>query len=103
MLLGNGGVDGDLFKLATAWNGGPGNLQNWEGRVKHMNDPLLFIESIPAGETRNFIERVLANLWIYRHRFGQPTPALDALAAGRWPAYRPQDNTASRVATYGAN
>ncbi len=103
MLLGNGGVDGDLFKLATAWNGGPGNLQNWHGRVNHMNDPLLFIESIPAGETRNFIERVLANLWIYRHRFGQPTPALDALAAGRWPAYRPQDNTASRVATYGAN
>src|SRR3546814_11560883 len=51
------------------------------------SDPLLFIESIPARETRVYVERVLTNLWIYRHRLGQPTPGLDAVAAGEWPRY----------------
>ncbi len=103
MLLGYGQVDGDLFRLAAAWNGGPGNLQDWGQRVDHMNDPLFFIESIPSRETRNFIERVLANLWIYRDRFNQPSPSLDALAAGSWPAYRPLDGNQMRVATHGEN
>ncbi len=103
MLLGDGLVDGDLFRLATAWNGGPGNLRDWGHRVDHMNDSLFFIESIPARETRNFIEHVLANLWIYRDRFNQPSPSLDALAAGRWPAYRALDGNRLRVATYGEN
>jgi len=103
MLLGDGLVNGDLFRLATAWNGGPGNLQDWGQRVDHMNDSLFFIESIPARETRNFIEKVLANLWIYRHRLNQPSPSLDALAAGSWPAYRALDNSQLRVATYGEN
>ena len=87
MLLNDPNIKGDLFQLAAAWNGGPGNLQKWWGKIKHDNDPLLFIESIPFAETRDFIERVLSNLWIYRNRFGQPTPSLDAIAAGRWPMY----------------
>ncbi len=46
-----------------------------------------FMESIPSRETRNFIEKVLSNLWAYRHRLGQSTPSLDAIAEGRWPVY----------------
>ena len=103
MLLGDANVDGDLFRLATAWNGGPGNLQKWRARIDDRGDPLLFIETIPAGETRNFIERVLANLWIYRDRLGQPSPSLDALAAGGWPAYRSLDRKPLQVARYGKN
>ena len=38
--------------------------------------------------------RVLTNYWIYRLRLNQPTPALDALAAGHWPTYIAQDGTA---------
>jgi len=87
-LLADENVGRDLFRLAAAWNGGPGNLERWQQRdVDADNDPLLFIETIPAGETRAFIEHVMANFWIYRHRMGQPSPSLDALAAGRWPAY----------------
>jgi hypothetical protein len=56
-----------------------------------VNDPLMFIESLPSRETRLFIERVLANLWIYRARLGQDLPSLDAIAAGDWPAYTSQD------------
>jgi soluble lytic murein transglycosylase-like protein len=103
MLLGDGNVDGDLFRLAAAWNGGPGNLQKWRRETKHGNDPLLFIESIPSRETRVFIERLLANLWIYRDRMGQPSPSLDALAAGRWPVYTALDQHGVEVAQHGQN
>ncbi|MEM7172255.1 MAG: lytic transglycosylase domain-containing protein [Pseudomonadota bacterium] len=81
-------IDGDLFRLATAYNGGPGNLGKWERHVNVSDDdPLLFIESLPSRETRLFIERVLANLWIYRLRLDQPAPSLDSIAAGKWPRY----------------
>jgi len=91
ILLDEGYINQDLFLMVAAWNGGPGNLRKWRKRIKHQNDPLLFIESIPAPETRIFIERVLTNLWIYRHRFGQPTPSLSAIAAGEWPVYTAMD------------
>ncbi|MCZ4281815.1 lytic transglycosylase domain-containing protein [Kiloniella laminariae] len=95
-LLTHSYVQGDLFKLATAYNGGPGNLGKWERNTNHNDDPLLFIESIPSHETRLFIERVLTNLWIYRARLNQASPSLDALAAGHWPRYEAQDiNTTS--------
>ncbi|WP_085903979.1 lytic transglycosylase domain-containing protein [Kiloniella majae] len=90
-LLNHNYVEGDLFKLATAYNGGPGNLGKWERKITYNDDPLLFIESLPSHETRLFIERVLTNLWIYRARLDQYSPSLDTLAAGQWPRYEAQD------------
>ena len=84
-------VQGDLMMLAAAYNGGPGNLARWLSRSSKNVDPLMFIESIPIRETRTFIERVLTNYWIYQRRFGQPTPSLDALAAGERPIYKGSD------------
>ncbi len=98
MLLGNKKINGDLFLLTTAWNGGPGNLNKWRRKTNHMDDPLFFIESIPSRETRIFIERVLTNLWIYRDRLGQPSPSLDAIAAGDWPVYKALDNQPTLLA-----
>ena len=89
-LLEDDKIEGNLFYMAAAWNGGPGNLNKWRRRTDYQNDALFFIESIPSGETRNFIERVLANLWIYRDRFGEARPSLDAVAAGNWPQYQSQ-------------
>ncbi len=82
----------NLFRMVAAYNYGPGNLRRWERHADHGEDPLLFIETIPSRETRDFVERVLANMWIYRMRFGQQTPSLDALAAGEWPGYDPQSS-----------
>lgn len=100
MLLRDAKIDGDLFKLLAAWNGGPGNLNKWRRQTEHREDPLLFIEGIPARETRIFLERVLANMWIYRDRFGQNSPSLDALAAGAWPGYTPLDSEPKSVASH---
>ena len=87
ILLNEPYIGGDLFRMAVAWNAGPGNLRKWQRHSGGEGDPLLFIESIPLRETRIFVERVLTNFWIYRARFGQPTPSLDAVAAGEWPSY----------------
>ena len=39
-----------------------------------------WIELVPVAETRNYIQRVLENVVIYRARRGDETPVLDA----RW-------------------
>lgn len=83
----------NLFLVAAAYNSGPGNLQRWQSEVNYNDDPLLFIASIPVRETRLFIERIMANLWIYQMRMNQQTPTLDALASHRWPLYVSVDST----------
>lgn len=98
MLIGDGNIQGDLFFIAAAWNGGPGNLAKWWKKTNHGNDPLLFIESIPSRETRIFVERVLTYLWIYRNRLGQPSPSLDMIASGEWPVYIAQGQEPTMVA-----
>lgn len=102
-LLDDDSVKGDLFLLAAAYNAGPGNLAKWRKGAGYDQDPLLFIESIPSRETRLFIERVLANLWIYRQRLGQATPSLDAIASGAWPVYDRQEDAANETRRYVAN
>ncbi|MEX0300206.1 MAG: lytic transglycosylase domain-containing protein [Kordiimonas sp.] len=84
-LLDSDYVEGNLFMALAAYNGGPGSLMNWREEVPYQQDPFLFIESIGFYETRNYIERVMANLWLYRMRLGQDTPSLNALASGAWP------------------
>lgn len=86
----------NLFTLAVAYNSGPGNFIRWWDRMSFCrDDPLLFIESIPSGETRAFVEHILTNVWLYRLRLGQPAPSLDSAASGAWPLYRPIDGTAA--------
>lgn len=78
-------IDGNLFYLATAYNAGPGNLLKWEKRMKYNKDPLLFIEVLPARETRLYIKRVMANYWIYNARMGQDNYTLKEVAEGKYP------------------
>jgi soluble lytic murein transglycosylase-like protein len=85
-------IGNNLFMLAAAYNAGPGNLQKWKSASRLVDeDPLFFIESIPSRETRLFIERVMANYWIYQNRLGQSTSTLDAVASGASPIYDRQD------------
>lgn len=88
-------IKGNLFHLAAAYNGGPGNLQKWIRANPDVaaNDPFLFIETIPLSETRIFVQRVLTNYWIYRSRIGQPDPSITAAMTGDWPLYRAFDKS----------
>lgn len=90
-LLAEEPVNGNLLMLAAAYNAGPGKLGQWMAGMRHGNDPLLFIESLPSRETRAFVERVMTNFWIYRSRLGQQSPSLEAIAAGAWPLYEGVD------------
>ncbi len=92
-LLGHNNIDRDLFALAIAYNAGPGKLARWKDKLRNIEDPLLFVESIPVAQTRAYVERVLANYWIYRMRLGQPTPTLDAVASGKWARYVSMDDS----------
>lgn len=98
LLLGDSLVKGDLFHLAVAYNAGPGNLRKWLRKANFGEDPLMFVESIPWRETRLFVERVLTNFWIYRERFSQDSPSLDAAASGHWPTYFHLDKATKAVA-----
>lgn len=80
-------VDGNMLYLALAYNAGPGKLGQWKKEREQLDDPLMFIETIPFAETRNFVERVMANYWIYQMRLGEPPETLDMLAEGKWPIY----------------
>lgn len=78
-------VDGNLFFMLTAYNGGPSNLLKWQKGARYQNDPLLFIEVLPSAETRVYIERVMANYWIYNIRLGHENVTLKQISAGEWP------------------
>lgn len=76
------GVGYDLLHAVAAYNGGPGTLLKTAERVGPDADSLMVIESLPARETRNYVEKVVAGYWTYRKLFGQESPTLDALATG---------------------
>lgn len=86
-----GDVDNNLVQTVAAYNGGPGNVFRWNNSLNASADPLLYIASIPLNETRDFVQRVMANYWMYQIRMGQPTPSLDQIAAHEWPRYQAQD------------
>jgi len=78
------GIGNNLMLLLAAYNSGPTKTMGWI-RGREGVDPLLFLESIPVRETRNYIARVLPHYWAYRVRLGRPTTALRDLAEGHWP------------------
>lgn len=91
MLMGDDQFERNLVYTLAAYNGGPGNVRRWKRELKGVLDPLLFIESLPAPETRDYIHKVLTNLWIYRDRLQQEPISQRILAAESWPLYHAQD------------
>ncbi len=76
-------LNGDLLHAVAAYNSGPGVIQKTLAQLGKNADPLLAIESMPGAQTRDFVQRVMAGYWIYRSKFGQDSPSLDAAASGR--------------------
>ncbi len=90
-LLNRKGIGDNLMFIAAGYNAGPGRVFQWRDAFNLDHDPTMFLEMIPFVETRIYVKKVLANLWNYRARLGQPTPSLEAMAANQWPIYRAFD------------
>ncbi len=73
--------NGDVIRAVAAYNGGPGTLMRTQQSVGD-GDPLMLIESMPAPETRDYVEKVVAAYWVYRRMFGESGRSIDAIAGG---------------------
>ncbi|MBO5946765.1 MAG: lytic transglycosylase domain-containing protein [Alphaproteobacteria bacterium] len=89
-LLGHDRVENSIIKMLAAYNAGMGTMVKFE-KSFYTYDPLLYIESFPAYETRSYIKRVMSNLWLYRARLNQPLTSMEELANGNWPLYNSED------------
>ena len=76
------GIGYDILKAVAAYNGGPGLVSKTAQSLGGAADDLLLMESLPAAETRAYVQKVMAGYWTYRRLFGQESPTLDALASG---------------------
>ncbi len=58
----------------VGYNAGRGRVKEWIARYGDPRDPKVdpidWVERIPFSETRNYVQRVLENLQVYRVRFG---------------------------------
>lgn len=67
---------GSYILAVAAYNAGPSRVRQWIdelGDPRGQVDPVDWIESVPFAETRNYIQRVLENMQVYRYRLtGQP-------------------------------
>jgi soluble lytic murein transglycosylase len=64
--------NGSYVMAIAAYNAGPGRVNGWLGengdpRPK-LDDTIDWVEKISVGETRNYVQRVMENLQIYRVR-----------------------------------
>ena len=81
--LGGGPESYDVLRAVAAYNAGAGTVLN---TLKKLGggplDSLLVMESLPALETRDYVEKVMVAYWTYKRRFGGETNTLDAVARG---------------------
>jgi soluble lytic murein transglycosylase-like protein len=85
MLTKEKAIGANLMKILAGYNAGPGAVANWNKTASRMNDPLLYLESIPYTETRNYVMQVMAHYWIYQNMMGERSASLNQLARGVWP------------------
>jgi len=86
-------IGDNLIYLLAAYNAGPGSVAKWQKNLQYNNDPLLFVESIPFCQTRNYVIYVTGNYWVYKAMLSQEeNPSVTALAQGQWPRYIASQN-----------
>ena len=72
---------GSYVMAFAGYNAGRGRVQEWVAAHGDPRDPNVdavdWVERIPLAETRNYVQRVMENLQVYRTRFGASIPTLE--------------------------
>jgi soluble lytic murein transglycosylase len=84
---------GSYPMAAAAYNAGPGRPRQWvqtygEFRETDLETAIDWVEKIPFSETRNYVQRVLENIQVYRARLNggsAPISIADDLMRGKRP------------------
>lgn len=75
--------DGNRILAAAAYNAGPNRVKRWLEETGETPVPLdIWIETIPFGETRGYVQNVLAYSVIYGYRMGRAIELLTDDEAG---------------------
>ena len=65
--------NGNYLLTFAAYNAGLGRTRQWMGVYGDPRDPKVdpvdWVERLPFSETRNYVQRIMENLEIYRARF----------------------------------
>jgi soluble lytic murein transglycosylase len=66
--------EGSYILALAGYNAGPGRARRWMREFGDPRDPQVdvvdWIEMIPFSETRNYVQRVMESVEVYRHRLG---------------------------------
>lgn len=64
---------GSYILTAVGYNAGPGRVRDWVAKYGDPRDPKVdavdWVERIPFSETRNYVQRIVENMQVYRARF----------------------------------
>jgi soluble lytic murein transglycosylase len=70
----------------AGYNAGRGRVQKWVADYGDPRDakvdPIDWVERIPFAETRNYVQRVMENLAVYRVRFSASKPVASGAGLG---------------------
>jgi soluble lytic murein transglycosylase len=72
--------NGSHIMTFAGYNAGRGRVRDWVKQFGDPRDPKVdpvdWVERIPFAETRNYVQRVMENLQVYRVRFDTAAPVL---------------------------
>jgi soluble lytic murein transglycosylase len=73
---------GSFVMTFAAYNAGPSRVTAWVKQYGDPRDPdvdvVNWIERIPFTETRNYVQRIMENLQVYRARLGAPALTIES-------------------------
>jgi len=68
---------GNSLMATAAYNAGPGRARRW--RDERPLEGAIYAETIPFNETRDYVKKVVTNVWFYNHRLNGKVASMKQL------------------------